>query len=44
MTLLLTIGVSRSSRKENERRVVIHPAHYELIPAEVRRNLVFETG
>ena len=40
----LTIGVIRTSLKENEKRVVIHPAHLNLIPADVRRNLLFEHG
>jgi N5-(carboxyethyl)ornithine synthase len=40
----LTIGVIRTSLKENEKRVVIHPAHLDLIPEEVRSRLMFETG
>jgi alanine dehydrogenase len=40
----LTIGVIRTSLKENEKRVALHPAHLNLIPAGVRRNLFFESG
>jgi N5-(carboxyethyl)ornithine synthase len=40
----LTVGVIRTSLKENEKRVVIHPAHLDMIPEEVRRQLMFETG
>lgn len=40
----LTIGVIRTSLKENERRVVIHPDHVDLIAEEVRQQMFFETG
>jgi len=40
----LSIGVISSSRKENEQRVPIHPAHLELIPATLRAQLCFEHG
>ena len=41
---MLTLGVVRSSRKENEERVAVHPDHLERIPQDVRRRLVFEEG
>jgi len=37
------IGVVRTSFKENERRVPIHPEHLGWIPESVRNQLVFET-
>ncbi len=40
----LTVGVIGTSRKENERRAPIHPAHLGQIPAPVRSRLVFERG
>jgi len=40
----LTLGVVGSSRKENERRVPIHPAHLSQLSAGVRSALVFERG
>lgn len=40
----LTLGVVGSSRKENERRVPIHPSHLEQIPASLRSQLIFEHG
>ncbi len=40
----LTLGVVGSSRKENERRMPIHPEHLQRLPERVRRQLVFETG
>jgi N5-(carboxyethyl)ornithine synthase len=39
----LRIGVLRTSFKENERRVPIHPDHLGWIPKNVRKSLVFET-
>jgi alanine dehydrogenase len=41
---LLKVGVIGKSRKENERRVAIHPDHIESIPSELRQHLVFESG
>jgi alanine dehydrogenase len=41
---LTSLGVIRRSRKENEFRVPIHPAHFELIPADVGGRLIFEKG
>lgn len=40
----LRIGLIRTSLKENERRVVVHPDHVVWLPEQVRKNLVFETG
>lgn len=41
---MLTFGVIRTSKKEEERRVPIHPDHLQRIPDQVLRNLVFEEG
>lgn len=41
---VLKTGVPGSSRKENERRVPIHPAHLERIPAAVRERITLEVG
>ena len=41
---MLKLGIVGTSRKENERRLPIHPAHFDLIPARVRQNLTFERG
>lgn len=40
----LKTGVLRTSRKENEYRVAIHPHHLERIPEQVRRGMLFERG
>jgi alanine dehydrogenase len=40
----LTCGVIGTSRKEDERRVPIHPDHLPRIPEQVRRQLIFEEG
>ncbi len=40
----LSLGVISHSRKENERRLPIHPAHVERIDPELRRNIYLETG
>lgn len=40
----LSFGVIGTSKKENERRVPIHPAHLPRIAEAVRRQLVFEEG
>ena len=37
-------GVVGTSRKENEARVAIHPAHLERLPVELRGRLTFERG
>jgi len=41
---LLTMGVIGTSRKEDERRVPIHPAHLNRLPENIRRQLIFEKG
>ena len=40
----LSFGVIGTSKKENERRVPIHPEHLPRIPEHVRRQLIFEEG
>lgn len=40
----LTFGVIGTSRKEDERRVPIHPDHLPRLTEAYRRNLVFEEG
>ncbi len=40
----LTLGVFGTSRKEDEKRVPIHPEHLAWIEPEVRKNLYFEKG
>ena len=40
----LTFGVIGTSKKEDERRVPIHPEHLPRIPEHVRRQLIFEEG
>ncbi len=39
-----TIGVVGTSRKEDERRLPIHPDHLLRLPEKVRKQLVFEKG
>ena len=41
---LLTLGVCASGRKENERRLPLHPDHFDRIPPETRRKITFERG
>ena len=41
---MLSLGVIRRSRLENERRVPIHPDHFELIPENLCENIFFEEG
>jgi len=41
---LKNLAVIKQSRKENERRLPIHPAHFETIPAKVRPFIKFEEG
>jgi len=41
---LLTMGVIGTSRKEDERRVPIHPEHFTRLPANILRQLIFEKG
>lgn len=40
----LTLGVIGTSRKENERRGPIHPAHFPHIPPALRPRIFFERG
>lgn len=40
----LSIGVIGTSKKDDERRVPIHPEHLPRLPKELRQQLVFETG
>ncbi len=40
----LTIGVIGTSKKEDEKRVPIHPKHLSRIPEDIRRQLIFEEG
>ena len=44
MSAIDSLGVVGTSRKENERRLPIHPRHFAEIPAELRRRLVLERG
>ncbi len=39
-----TLGVIGSSRKPDERRVPIHPGHFDRIPEELRARIVLEAG
>ncbi len=41
---MLKFGVIGTSKKENERRVPLHPDHLSRLPEELRRKLVFEEG
>ncbi len=41
---LMNIGVIGTSRRENEKRVPIHPEHLQRIPGQVRRQLFFDEG
>ena len=41
---LLSLGVIARSRKENERRLAIHPLHVERIPADLRERIYLERG
>lgn len=40
----LQFGVIGTSRKEDERRIPIHPEHLMRLPEEIRRQLIFEEG
>ena len=40
----LSLGVVGTSRKEDEKRVPIHPDHLSRLPADIRKQLVFEKG
>ena len=39
---MLKIGVIGTSKKQNERRVPIHPDHLSRLPESIRRQLIFE--
>lgn len=41
---MIKIGVIGTSKKENERRVPIHPDHLKRLPENIRRQLLFERG
>jgi alanine dehydrogenase len=41
---LLRLGVMAISRKPDERRLPIHPAHFERIDADLRANMILERG
>ena len=41
---LLTLGVLATSRKPDERRLPIHPAHLSLIDADLRAQMILESG
>ena len=41
---LLKMGVIGTSKKEDERRVPIHPEHLKRFPEHIRRQLIFEKG
>lgn len=40
----LTLGVIGTSRKEDEKRVPIHPDHLLRLPENIRKQLIFEKG
>lgn len=40
----MNIAVIGTSRKENEKRVAIHPSHINEIPEKIRKHLFFEKG
>jgi alanine dehydrogenase len=44
MPLVLRLGVLATSRKTDERRLPIHPAHIERIDADLRANMIVERG
>lgn len=39
-----SLGVIGSSKKEDERRVPIHPEHLSRLPENLRKRLIFEAG
>ncbi|MEO8093505.1 MAG: N(5)-(carboxyethyl)ornithine synthase [Pseudolysinimonas sp.] len=41
---LLRLGVMANSRKVDERRLPIHPSHFERIDADLRANMILERG
>ena len=42
--MLSQLGVIGTSKKEDERRVPIHPEHFKRLPENIRRKLIFEKG
>jgi N5-(carboxyethyl)ornithine synthase len=38
------LGVVGTSRKEDEKRVPIHPDHLSRLPEDIRKQLIFEEG
>ena len=42
--ILSKMGVIGTSKKEDERRVPIHPEHLKRLPENIRRKLIFEKG
>ncbi|MBT8396954.1 MAG: hypothetical protein KJN92_08305 [Gemmatimonadetes bacterium] len=40
----MRLGVIGTSKKEDERRVPLHPDHLSRLPEELRRQLIFEQG
>lgn len=40
----LVLGIIGTSKKEDERRVPIHPEHLGRLPEEIRKQLIFEEG
>ncbi len=42
--MMKTFGVIGTSKKEDERRLPIHPEHLVRLPAEIRKKLIFEKG
>ncbi|MCB1280526.1 MAG: alanine dehydrogenase, partial [Salinibacterium sp.] len=41
---LLRLGVLATSRKPDERRLPIHPAHFERIDEDLRASMIVEHG
>ena len=41
---MLTFGIIGKSKKENERRMPLHPDHFRRLPEKFRRQLIFEQG
>lgn len=39
-----SLGVIGTSKKEDERRVPIHPEHLSRLPEDIRKQLIFEKG
>jgi len=40
----LTLGILASTRKQHERRLPVHPGHFERIAPELREHMIVETG